>query len=437
MANPRNEAVKLLCKIEKDASYSALTIKDALKDISFDDKRDTAFAVSLIYGVLENKLTIDYNISLYLNSGFNKLKPVVLNILRSGAYQILYLDKIPASAAVNESVKLSKKMSAAYASGLINAVLRKIATNGLLLPEKTSVDAFFSVKYSVDNSIISSLIADYGKKCTEQLLNSFAGRRPIFIRTNLHICEDDTLLLSLSIDGVIVKKTALEHCFSVEETGDITALDAFRRGLFYVQDMSSQLCCSLLGAKAGDKVVDCCAAPGGKSFTISQYVGKQGSVLSCDMYEHKTKLIKDTAERLAINNLSTICCDARELKTRVSDADCVLCDVPCSGFGVMGRKPEIRYKNADELKSLPSIQKEILYSCCDIVKQGGTLIYSTCTLNKNENDRICDEFLSSHPDFSIADDATYRKLTDRYITIFPTPNGGDGFFIAKFIRGNK
>ncbi len=436
MANPRYEAVKLLCKIEKDASYSALTVKDALADIDFADKRDTAFAVSLIYGVLENKLTLDYNIFLYLNSGASRLKSNVLNILRTGAYQLLYLDKIPVSAAVNEAVKLSKKMNASYASGLINAVLRKISTNGLKLPEDKSLLYYLSIRYSVDKSIVQSLSEDYGREKAEEILSTFSGRRPIYVRTNLHKCSDDDLLAAFARDNVCAEKTALEHCFAVKDTGDITALEAFRNGMFYVQDMSSQLCCFLMGAREGDSVVDCCAAPGGKSFTLSQYAGRKGSVLSCDMYEHKTKLIRDTAERLSVDSLTTICCDARNLKDKVSQADCVLCDVPCSGFGVMGRKPEIRYKNTEELKSLPEIQKEILYSCCNIVKPGGTLIYSTCTLNKNENDRICDDFLASHPEFSVSGDCEYRKLTDRYLTIFPSVDGGDGFFIAKFIRGN-
>ena len=244
------------------------------------------------------------------------------------------------------------------------------------------------------------------------------------------------MILSLSDDGVSVKNTHLDGCLTVENTGSITELSAFKNGWFFVQDMSSQLCCLLAGVKPGDTVVDCCAAPGGKSFSLAQYLKNSGKIVSCDMYEHKTKLINDTAERLGITNLSTVCGDARELPDKVDGADVVLCDVPCSGFGVMGRKPEIRYKKTEELTEIPVIQKEILFSCCNIVKPGGTLVYSTCTLNKSENDNICDVFLESHPDFHIADDELYRSFTDRYITVFPSKDGGDGFFIAKFIRGN-
>ena len=430
MADPRTEAVKLLTKIEKDSSYSSILIADAFRNVKFPDVKDTAFAVSLVYGVLEKKLTLDYNIALYLTSKLSRLKPEVLSILRIGAYQILFCDKIPDSAAVNEAVKISKKTGASFASGLINAVLRKISQSGLQLPEHN-----LSVIYSVDPSVVDSLVGDYGYDKTVEILENFNGRRPIFIRVNTIKCTERELISSLEADGVVVGKTELENCLTVENTGDITKLQAFREGLFFVQDMSSQLCCRIADVKPGNVVVDCCAAPGGKTFSMAQYLGNTGRITSCDMYKHKTKLISDTAERLGINNVTTVCCDARELPLKTDKADVVLCDVPCSGFGVMGRKPEIRYKKTSELAEIPVIQKEILYSCCEMVKPGGTLVYSTCTLNKKENDNICDDFLISHPDFRIADDEYYRSLTDRYITVFPSREGGDGFFIAKFIRG--
>ncbi len=430
MAEPRFEAVKLLTKIEKDSSYSSILIADAFRNVKFPDSKDTSFAVSLVYGVLEKKLTLDYNISLYLTSKLSKLKPEVLSILRTGTYQILFCDKIPDSAAVNESVKISKKSGSAFASGLINAVLRKISLNGIKLPEND-----LSVKYSVDDSIAVSLVNDYGYEKTVQILENFNGRRPIFIRVNTLKCTEEELTEALEADGVVTAKTKLENCLTVENTGDITRLQAFKNGWFFVQDMSSQLCCKTAGVKPGNTVIDCCAAPGGKTFSMAQYLGNTGKITSCDMYEHKTKLISDTAERLGIKNVTTICSDARELPLKLDKADVVLCDVPCSGFGVMGRKPEIRYKKTHELTDIPVIQKEVLYSCCELVKPGGTLVYSTCTLNKKENDLICDAFLASHPDFYIADDEYYRSLTDRYITVFPEAYGGDGFFIAKFFRG--
>ncbi len=436
MADPRIEAVKFLTKIEKDKSYSALSLGDGLRGLSFSDSRDVSFTVNLVYGVLEHKLTLDYNISLYLTSPKNKLRPEVLNIIRVGAYQILYMDKIPVSAAVNEAVKASKKLKSAYASGMINAVLRKITANGLSLPDINSDKIYYySVLYSVSADIVKQLVNDYGYEATDNMMSAFSGRRPIYIRCNSLRCTADKLISELESEGVKASLTALDGCVEVEATGDISKLNAYKKGLFHVQDMSSQLCCSLLDAHNDELVIDCCAAPGGKSFTVAQYMNNSGKLISCDMYEHKARLISDGSARLGILNLSTVCSDARSLKESFSGADKVLCDVPCSGFGVMGRKPEIRYKSLDELSGLPLIQKEILYSCAEMVKSGGTLIYSTCTLNRRENDDVCDEFLRDFTDFRIAEDEHYRSYTDRYITLFPEKYGGDGFFIAKFIRG--
>ncbi len=435
MTDPRLEAVKLLMQIQKDSSYSSLAVSEALKEIHFSDPRDTAFAVSLVYGVLENKLTLDYNISLYLSDKSVRLKSNVRNTLRVGAYQILFLDKIPHSAAVNEAVKNTKSLGAKFATGMVNAILRRISENGLKLPETENLNKDLSIKYSVGIDIVDSLIKDYGIDKVQSIFSSFSGRRPIYIRHNTFRCSEEELTASLSKDGVFVNKTALDGCFSVENTGDMTSLDAFKRGYFYVQDMSSQLCCSLLDVKPGDFVVDCCAAPGGKSFTLSQYLENNGKLISCDIYPHKTALIEKSASRLGITALTTICCDARVLKDKFTEVDKVLCDVPCSGFGVIGRKPEIRYKRKEEYSSLPVLQKEILFSAADMVKKGGTLIYSTCTLNKAENEAVCDAFLRERPEFRISDDSKYKALTDTYLTLFPEKDGGDGFFVAKFIRG--
>lgn len=435
MVEPRLEAVKLLMNMQKDSAYSSIAVAEALKDIKFSDSRDTAFAVSLVYGVLENKLTLDYNISLYLNDKKMRLKSNVKNALRVGAFQILYLDKVPHSAAVNEAVKITKSLGAKYATGLVNAVLRRISENGLKLPHTENFLKDISVKYSVGIDIVESVVTDYGIETAEKIFNSFIGRRPLFIRCNTLKCTDDELLLSLKKDGVNASVTNVAHCFTVDNTGDITELSAFKNGYFYVQDMSSQICCSLMEAKPGDFVIDCCAAPGGKSFTLSQALENKGRIVSCDLHLHKTKLIEKTALRLGISNLTAVCCDARDLNKQFSQADKVLCDVPCSGFGVIGRKPEIRYKSKQEIKDLPLIQKDILFSCSDLVKVGGTLIYSTCTLNKSENEEICEEFLRTHPDFSVSCDAVYSSYTDRFLTIFPDNLLGDGFFIAKFIRG--
>lgn len=434
MSDARTVATDILTTIEKNGAYSVLAVSEEMKKTAFPDSRDKSFAVSLVYGVLEHKITLDYNIGLYLTGKINKLKKNVLNILRVGAYQILFTDNIPVSASVNEAVKCAKRMGASYASGMVNAVLRKVASNGLVLPTD---DSKFSVKYSVNADIFNSIAEDYGIDKAESVFEAFFGRRPIYIRCNKYRCSSEELIESLQNDGVYVEKTSLDGCFVIDNTGDITHLRAYKDGMFYVQDMSSQMCCSVLGAKDDDIVLDCCAAPGGKSFTLAQYLTENGAVYSCDIHKHKTELIEKSAKRLGIDNINVICSDARDLGDKVDFADKVLCDVPCSGFGVIGRKPEIRYKHINELDSLPSLQKEILYAVAKTVRVGGTLIYSTCTLRKRENDDICDAFLKDFPNFSIAEDEKYRSFTDKYITVFPSENGGDGFFVAKFVRTEK
>lgn len=435
MINPRVEAVRILTKFEKNATFSSISLTDEIRAKQFSDSRDTSLTVSLVYGVLEHKLTLDYNIREYLSNKKTKLKAEILNILRVGSYQILYMDKIPVSAAVNEAVKSSKLLGFSFAAGLVNAVLRKISLNGIVLPQDTDKTKFLSIKYSVNEDIVRVFVDNFGIDKTISVLEAFVGRRPIYIRRNSLKCFEEQLIQEFNIENVSVEKTKLDDCYAVEHTGDIAELETFKKGLFYVQDMSSQLCCRLLDAKPGETVVDCCAAPGGKSFTLSQYMKNSGTLYSCDLYEHKTELIRKSASRLGIDIINVICSDARNLNENGIVADRVLCDVPCSGFGVIGRKPEIRYKSYDEVSDLPNIQKEILYSCSKMVKPGGILVYSTCTLNKEENDMVCDSFLADNPDFSVDCSGEYGTLTERYLTILPDKESGDGFFIAKFIRG--
>jgi len=435
MSDSRYIAAKILLAVEKDGAYSGLSLNSALKKEQFSDARDKALVTNIVYGVLERKITIDYNISVYLKNSIRKLHPAVLTILRTGAYQLLYMDRIPSSAAVNETVRLVNAFGVGFAKGLVNAVLRKIAANGILYPDKSNVNQYLSVLLSCPEDLVLFFKKNYGTEKAEALLEACFERRPVFIRVNTLKTDASALGAKLTGEGVGVSKTKLENCLRIEKSGDITELDSYKEGLFFVEDMSSQLCCKLLNAKPGDTVVDCCAAPGGKSFSIALNMGGKGSVRSCDMYEHKVKLIEEGAERLGISCIKTVCCDARVLPSEVGKADAVLCDVPCSGFGVMGRKPEIKEKKIEDLSTLPAIQYGILSVCCDMVRSGGTLIYSTCTLNPAENENNCRRFLREHPDFHISSDEEYQSLAGNgFVNIIPTEDGGDGFFIAKFTR---
>lgn len=440
MTKARDTAVDILLKIEKDKAYSSFSVAQTLKNAFVEDSRELSLAVSLVYGVLEHKITLDYNLSLYLTSPLRKLRPDVLAVLRTGALQILYMDKIPVSAAVNESVKLVKKKGCSFASGMVNAVLRKVSANGLCLPDENDKTKYLSVKYSFPEELVKHYTLQYGEDKAEQIMSASAGRRPIFVRVNTLKTNTEALNEILNNEGIRSEICLeIENCLIVTDTGDITKLSAFREGLFHVQDLSSQLCCKLLGAKPYDTVVDCCAAPGGKTFTSVQYTGDTGSFYSADIHPHKIDLIENGAQRLGIKSVKAVCCDAKKLNAHIHNADKVLCDVPCSGLGVVGRKPEIRYKALSEFVGLPREQYDILNSCSEMVREGGTLVYSTCTLNRHENDEVCDRFLSEHKDFVLCGDEEYKALCPdgKYITVFPTENGGDGFFIAKFYRGQK
>ena len=421
----RRIAADLLVRIEKDGAYSTLSLREALREAALPDGRDAALVTRLVYGVTERRLTLDYNLSLYLKQPLRKLPPPVLAALRLGAYQILFSDKIPAAAAVNESVALTRQGGFSYAAGLVNAVLRKIAAAGLSLPPETDRVRWLSVRYSVPEWLVSHFSAAYGETRASSILASFFEPRPVFIRHNALKCSAEALCASLAEDGVPAQETAVPGAYRLNAVGDLTKLRAFADGWFFVQDLSSQRCAASLGAKPGETVVDCCAAPGGKAFSVAIAMENRGRVIACDLYPQKTKLIEDGAKRLGIDVVETVCCDARTLPDRVPPADRVLCDVPCSGLGVIGRKPEIRYKDPALLAELPALQLSIVSRCAALVKPGGTLVYSTCTLNPAENEDVCAVFLRDDPAFVPAGDA---------VNYFPDETDGDGFFVAVFQR---
>ncbi len=435
MKSARETAADILVAVEKNGAYSAAALADALKQNGFADERDKRLVSSIVYSVTEHRLAIDACLLEFLTKPVAKLPPFVLAIMRIGAVQIMYFDKIPVSAAVNESVKIVKKRGFAYASGMVNAVLRKVAAKSAGsagINEKQPL----AERFSFPTELAELFIAQYGEAETERIFTVFEGRRPVFVRVNTLKTDENGLIKTFAADGINVKRTSFENCLEIENFGDVASLDSFKRGLFHVQDMSSQFCAAVLGAKAGETVIDCCAAPGGKSFTIAERMNNCGRLISCDIHPHKTELIKKSAARLGITCIETVCADASKLPACYGNADRVLCDVPCSGFGVIGRKPEIKYKPLSDIAGLPEIQRAILERGASLVKKGGRLVYSTCTLNNAENGDVCADFLRNHPEFSVCRDNMYTEKTsdDGFVTVVPTENGGDGFFIAAFER---
>ena len=436
MKNARQTAFDILSKIQKDSSYSNLTIDSFLASVCLDEV-DSAFVSALVYGVLESSFTLDYQLAANLKQPLKKLKPQVLTVLRLGAYQLLFMDKVPESAAVNESVKLIKANGCSFASGLVNAVLRNVAKKGLCLPDESDKTFYYSVKYSFPQELVKFWIKSYGEENTVGIMESCSGRPPLIVRANTLKVTADELTSTLKNEGIESKSSVVTDSLELGKCGSVERLKSFADGLFHVQDAASQFCIAALDPQPGETILDLCAAPGGKSFTVAERMNNTGKIIACDIHNHRLDLIKSGAARLGITNIECIVNDAAVYNENLPMADRVLCDVPCSGLGIVRRKPEIRCKPLDTLKELPPVQGKILDTASRYVKKGGTLVYSTCALNPKENENVCKSFLESHPDFksklpSFACEGMF--IRDGFITLMPHINGTDGFFIAVFER---
>lgn len=414
-------AHKILLKIELDKAYSNLTLDSVLKT---NEATNKAFVSALVYGVLERKITLDYFLSKVLTQPIKKLSPQVLTILRIGVYQIKYMDKVPDSAAVNECVKLSRKVKCSYASGLINSVLRKISQKEIPLPETDNKIYNLSVAYSCPESLVKHFCDDYGYITAENILKASLVQSTTVLRVNTLKTDADELISLLKNEDVIAEKGKTECSLKIVGGKSPFATEAYKNGLFFVQDYASQICTESLGAESGDTVFDMCAAPGGKSFTLAILMKNKGKVYSFDLYEHKIGLIHSGAERLGIDIINAQTGDAAKFNPTLPKADKILCDVPCGGLGDIGRKPEIKYKDFGFIDKLCDLQYNILSNASRYLKDNGTLIYSTCSLSKKENEDICEKF--------VADNKEFKNCG--MFTVFPTEDGSDGFFYAKFVK---
>ena len=404
MKSSRLVAFEALYKIFYDSAYSNIALDKALKDID----EDKAFISALVYGVVERRITLDYFINKYVSSN---PKPKILTILRLGAYQLLFMDKVPVSAAINESVKLTKEIKQNYYSSLVNAVLHKI-DNDRELPED------LSVRYSVPESLINMWVKQYGRSTVEEFLPCVNEKPPVFAVPNTLYVDADELLYELLCEGI--EGEVIDDLVMITSSFDLSKSRAFNNGLFHIEDLSSYQCAMVLGTKAGETVIDTCSAPGGKAFTISEHMKNEGKLFAFDLYSHRVKQIKDGAKRLGISIIDADINDATVFNENMPMADRILCDVVCSGFGIIRRKPEIRYKELDSLSSLPETQLKILETSSRYLKAGGTIVYSTCTLNKKENEKVVNAFLSNNKSFTLIEEKT----------IFPSKFGGDGFYWA-------
>ena len=395
MANSRKTAFKVLLKIEQDGAYSNIALNNAVKEGELTPL-DAAFTSALVYGVLERKITLDYIIKQYSKIPLRKIELKTKIILRLGLLQMAFMDKVPESAAVNESVKLAKQQKLQKSSGFINAILRSFARDNCKVkyPDIKNKAEYYSVKYSCPQPLVKLWLESYGEENAKGILEKLSGRPNIYARINTLRTTAEKLIDALADDKVKAEKVDFpENSVRLADTGSIERLKAYKGGLFHIQDLSSQLCAYFLSAEMGQTVLDICSAPGGKTFTTAEYMHNSGKIIACDMYEHKLKLIEKGAKRLGIDIVETCLRDGSSDENPLPMADRILCDVPCSGLGVLSRKPEIRYKDDLIDTNLADIQYKILCESAKYLKKGGKLVYSTCTLNPQENNKNTARFL--------------------------------------------
>ncbi len=425
----RQTAVEALLRINEEGGYSNVVLHNFVTRNALSPQ-DTALCSALVYGALERRLTLDHIIGAYSKTPVRKLTPAVREILRISLYQLLYLENIPDSAAVNEAVKLTRLMKAASASGFVNGVLRSFLRDGKKLPpvKQKGLANQWQVDYSCPAVLIERLLKSCNREQVQSLLEHSLGRPTLFARVNTTKITVEELLSRLEAEGVAAKAEDLEGCISLSGTASLEKLPSFKDGLFHIQDKSSQLCARLVSAEPDMRVLDVCSAPGSKSFTISEYMKNSGQVISCDIYAEKIKKIEEGAERLGLSIIKAMENDAMKYNEELGLFDRVLCDVPCSGLGIIGRKPEIKYKDPKEFEELPPIQKAILETSGRYLKVGGIMTYSTCTVLPEENQKMVESFLETHPDFEAYEQAEHSS--GWYSSLFPNMKNSDGFFIA-------
>ena len=411
----------MLLAIDRDGQYSHLVLRDVLDKYQYLSKQERAFLTRLTEGTIERMLTLDFVIDQFSKTKVKKMKPLIRELMRLSVYQIMYMDGVPDSAVCNEAVKLARKRGFSGLSGFVNGVLRSVARGW---KDVTFPNA--SVRYSVPGWIIDSWNADYGKDVTEKMLEAFMQPAKITVRTNTQKCTPEELKKRLNQEGVTVEAIeGIPYAFALSGFDYLAGLGSFQDGWFYVQDISSMTVAHEADPKEGDYIIDVCAAPGGKSSHLAELLGKSGMVEARDLTEYKVGLIEENIVRHGLTNMRAVQQDARCFdEASVEKADVLICDLPCSGLGVIGRKSDIRYKmTAEKAHDLAVLQQEMLETVWQYVKRGGTLIYSTCTIHKEENEDNVALFLQKHPRFTLVEQRQ----------IFPM-EGSDGFFVAKMIR---
>ena len=426
----RELVLDILMEVNEKEQYSHLVIRDVLNKYQYLEKQERAFLTRLAEGTIEHLLEMDFIINSFSKVKVKKMKPLIRNLLRMSVYQLKYMDSIPDAAVCNEAVKLAKKRGFGQLRGFVNGVLRSIARemSHLQYPdEKLEPVRFLEVMYSVPVWMVEQWIKDYGYEKTKHICESFFEERAITIRTNLLRIQPAELKTRLEAEGVTVNEVpTLSYAFEISGFDYLQSLESFKKGLFYVQDISSMMVAEAAAPEQNSYIIDVCAAPGGKSTHLAEKMQGTGMVEARDLTEYKVSLIEENIERHGLTNMNAVQMDATMLdEASIHKADILICDLPCSGLGVMGKKTDIRYKmTAEKQQDLVQLQRDILSTVHVYVTSGGTLVYSTCTIHKGENEGNVEWFLKEHPEFELI---SMEQM-------FPGENYHDGFFIAKLIR---
>jgi 16S rRNA (cytosine967-C5)-methyltransferase len=438
MISAREAALNTLYEIFYEGAYSNLALKKMLRKCNAMKDEEKRLLTNLVYGVVSYHFTLEYVIKKYSSVKPKKIAKYIHLILELGLYQLMYADKIPESAAVNESVKLAKRYGKSGSDRFVNAILRSFCRDGCEIAYPTDKASYLSVKYSYTLNMTKTWIDDFGYDTAEELMQSLNAPPPLMLRANtLKITADELCKRLENEEGIharpvtVLKKAG--DSFTDDGTGalleadggfDIAQSKLCNEGFFSVQDKGAYCASVVLAPKSGETVIDMCAAPGGKTTHIAELMGDRGKIIACDIHEHKIKLIESSLKRLGVSCVSTLLRDSSVCdETLLETADRVLCDVPCSGWGIIRRKPDIKLENND-ISALPPLQLKILLSGASYVKKGGCIVYSTCTINRRENEEVVNAFLESAADF----EKSYEK------TFYPNRDNSDGFYICRLNR---
>ncbi len=444
--NPRDIALGILTEITEGSNFSHMVINRTLNRHQYLKKQDRALITRLCEGTAERMLTLDYIINRYSSVKVNKMKPFIRTLLRMSVYQIKYMDQIPDFAVCNEAVRLAKKRGFGHLSGFVNGVLRNVIRNPerVIFPdEEKERESFLSVAYSVPEWLVKQLLAQYDYSAVRQMLKASLQPAKTTIRCNTDKIAANELSNLLEQNQVTVKPgTYMPYALKIDGYDYLSELDSFKKGYFQVQDESSMLVGAVSGVKSGDYVIDVCAAPGGKSLHHAELLKSTGQVDARDVSEFKVNLIRENIGRLGYVNIKTCVKDALVPdRESIENADIVIADLPCSGLGVIRRKPDIKYNMTEEKQhDLVQLQRKILSVVHQYVKKGGILLYCTCTVNRNENMENVRWFLSRYPfkldniDEFLPPSLLSDTTKEGYIQLLPGVHDTDGFFIAKLKR---